>query len=47
MTRETHDVNISNSERAILANDKKADMVVRIHADSLNNSSKLSIYIDS
>ncbi|MCC0686787.1 MULTISPECIES: N-acetylmuramoyl-L-alanine amidase [unclassified Clostridioides] len=40
MTRETHDVNISNSERAILANDKKADMVVRIHADSLNNSSK-------
>ena len=38
MTRETHDVNISNSERAILANDKKADMVVRIHADSLNNS---------
>ncbi|MDB0438732.1 N-acetylmuramoyl-L-alanine amidase [Clostridioides difficile] len=40
MTRETHDVNISNSERAILANEKKADMVVRIHADSLNNSSK-------
>ncbi|MEG1310843.1 MAG: N-acetylmuramoyl-L-alanine amidase [Romboutsia sp.] len=40
MTRETHDVNISNAERATLANEKKADMVVRIHADSLDNSSK-------
>lgn len=40
MTRETHDVNISNAERATLANEKNADMVVRIHADSLNNSSK-------
>lgn len=40
MTRESHDVNISNSERAILANEKKADMVVRIHADSLDNGGK-------
>lgn len=40
MTRETHDVNISNAERARLANDKKADMVIRIHADSLDNSGK-------
>ncbi|WP_296645410.1 N-acetylmuramoyl-L-alanine amidase family protein [Romboutsia sp. 13368] len=40
MTRESHDVNISNSERAIFANNNKADMVVRIHADSLNNPSK-------
>ncbi|MGL5695251.1 MAG: N-acetylmuramoyl-L-alanine amidase [Peptostreptococcaceae bacterium] len=40
MTRESHDVNISNSERAILANDKNANIVVRIHADSLDNSSK-------
>ncbi|MBO3444993.1 N-acetylmuramoyl-L-alanine amidase [Clostridium sp. CCUG 7971] len=40
MTRETHDVNISNAERATLANEKNVDMVVRIHADSLNNSSK-------
>lgn len=40
MTRETHDVNISNAERATLANEKNVDMVVRIHADSLDNSSK-------
>ena len=40
MTREKHDVNISNSERAILANEKKADMVIRVHADSLDNASK-------
>lgn len=40
MTRESHDVNISNSERAILANQKNADMVIRIHADSLDNSGK-------
>lgn len=40
MTRESHDVNISNSERAIFANNNKADMVVRVHADSLNDSGK-------
>lgn len=40
MTRETNDVNISNSERALLANKEKADMVIRIHADSLDNGSK-------
>ncbi|MGL4912764.1 MAG: N-acetylmuramoyl-L-alanine amidase family protein [Romboutsia sp.] len=40
MTRETHNVNISNAERARLANEKNSDMVVRIHADSLDNSSK-------
>ena len=40
MTRESHDVNISNSERATFANNKNANMVIRIHADSLDNSSK-------
>ena len=40
MSRETHDVNISNSERAIMANEKNADLAIRIHADSLDNSSK-------
>ena len=40
MTRESHNVNISNSERAIFANNNKANMVIRVHADSLNNSSK-------
>ena len=38
MTRESHEVNISNSERAILANEKNADLAIRIHADSLTNS---------
>lgn len=40
MTRESHNVNISNSERAIFGNEKKADMVIRIHGDSIDNSSK-------
>ncbi|MGL6107911.1 N-acetylmuramoyl-L-alanine amidase [Romboutsia sp.] len=40
MTRETNNVNISNSERALFANKEKADMVIRIHADSIDNSSK-------
>lgn len=39
MTRESHDVNISNMERAIFANEKNSDMVVRIHADGVDNSS--------
>lgn len=39
MTRETHDVNISNMERATLANDKNANMVIRIHADGSDNTS--------
>ncbi len=38
MTRESHDVDISNKERAIFANEKKVDMVVRIHADGSENS---------
>lgn len=38
MTRETNDVNITNSERAIFANKNKADLVIRIHADGSENS---------
>lgn len=40
MTRDRHDVNISNAQRAILANDKNSDMVIRVHADSLDNAGK-------
>ena len=40
MTRESHDVNISNAERAEIANKAKADMTIRIHCDSLKDGSK-------
>lgn len=39
MTRETHDIDISNVERAELANKAKADAFIRVHADSSTNSS--------
>lgn len=40
MTRETNEVNISNVERAQVANEAKADMTVRLHCDSIGNSGK-------
>lgn len=40
MTRESHDVNISNAERATFANDKGAQMTIRIHCDSIGNGGK-------
>ncbi len=39
MTRETHDVNMSNMERAQFAADAGADIVVRIHANGVEDSS--------
>lgn len=39
MTRETHDVDISNVERAVIANDAKAAAFIRVHADSSDSAS--------
>ncbi|MGL4740781.1 MAG: N-acetylmuramoyl-L-alanine amidase [Sarcina sp.] len=38
LTRETHDVNISNKERAEIGNN--SDLCIRIHCDSIKDSSK-------
>ena len=40
MTRESNDVNVSNVERAVIANEAKADMTIRLHCDSIANSGK-------
>ena len=39
MVRETHDVNISNKERAITTNNAGCSLYIRLHADGINNSS--------
>lgn len=40
MTRETHDVKLSNIERAQIANKANADITIRIHCDSISNGGK-------
>lgn len=39
MTRETHDVDISNQERAFMMNDLGVDLVLRIHCDGSTKKS--------
>ena len=38
MTRETHDVDISNQERAIMCNEAGCDLVLRIHCNGASDS---------
>lgn len=48
MTREAHDVNLSNQERARMMNDLHADLVLRIHCNGSGSSSAngIGIYVN-
>ncbi len=48
MTRETHDVDISNQERAIMMNDLGADLVLRLHCNGSENRSAngIGLYVN-
>lgn len=39
MIRTSHDVNMSSAERSVAANKSGADILIRLHADSMDNSS--------
>lgn len=43
MVRETNDVNISNSERAVMSADAGADVLIRIHANGSENAAASGI----
>ena len=49
LTRNSNDVNISNIERAQIANDSKADYFIRLHADSAPDEdiSGVKVYVPS
>lgn len=39
MIRTGHDVNLSNAERSAIANESEAEILIRLHANSMDNSS--------
>lgn len=45
MTRTTQDVNLSNIERTLIANEAQADLYIRVHCDGAENSSTKGIHV--